>query len=234
MQRVQKLIAASGYCSRRNAEMLIKEKRVKVNNKIITVGDKASETDTITINNKQIKQQQKHYYVLNKPVGYVTTCYDPIMKNTIFTLTEVEDLIDQINARLYPVGRLDKNTGGIIILTNDGNFANRIMHPRHEVDKSYMVALHQPITKRDLQKLRMGVTIDGKKTYPAKARRFAPNVVQLTIHEGRNRIVRKMFKKINHKVVDLERISVGSVQLGELRYGHVREMTKKEIESFMK
>jgi 23S rRNA pseudouridine2605 synthase len=232
LHRVQKIIASSGHCSRRNAEELIERGKVKVNGKTITIGDKATYEDIIMVNNKRVKQQKKHYYVLNKPVGCVTTCYDPKMKNTIFALPNVIELKAEIKTRLYPVGRLDKNTSGVLILTNDGDFANIIMHPRYETDKTYMVGLFEPIIKREIQRIRLGVMVDKKKTWPAKAQRIAPNVLRLTIHEGRNRIVRKMFKAIGHRVVALERVAIGNVKLGDMKDGEVREMTKAEIESF--
>jgi 23S rRNA pseudouridine2605 synthase len=230
MQRVQKLISASGYCSRRKAEQLITAGKVKVNGKVITIGDQAKETDKITVYNKPIKQQgAKHYYLLNKPVGYVTTC--DRVANAIFELPALIKLRRETRARLYPVGRLDKNTSGLLILTNDGDFANHIMHPKFETKKSYMVMLSMPILKRDLHRIRLGVKVDDKKTWPALAQRLRPNMVRLTIHEGRNRIVRRMFKAINHKVVALERIAIGTIEMKKLGYGEIRKLTKAEVES---
>jgi 23S rRNA pseudouridine2605 synthase len=130
------------------------------------------------------------------------------MKNTIFALPEVKKIKQQSNTRLYPIGRLDKDTSGLLIITNDGDFANTIMHPRYEIEKSYIVTLHKPIIKRDLQKIREGVIVDKQKTWPAKAQRLQPTIVRLTIHEGRNRLVRRMFQALGYTVICLQRISM--------------------------
>ncbi len=226
--RVQKIIADAGYCSRRKAETLILQNKVKVNRRVVRLGDNADpEKDEITVFGKPLNKQKKLYLALNKPVGFVTTCFDPKMKNTIFTLPAVR----RIKERLYPVGRLDLDTSGLIILTNDGDFANIVMHPRYEIEKTYLVALQRPITKNNLNKIRLGVHVDGRLTWPAKVQRLGPNIVRVTIHEGRNRIIRKMFKAIGFHVIALERIAISSVTIGELRYGHVRELTREEKES---
>ncbi|PIN77777.1 pseudouridine synthase [Candidatus Woesearchaeota archaeon CG10_big_fil_rev_8_21_14_0_10_34_8] len=227
-QRVQKIISNAGFCSRRKAELLIDKGAVKVNNKLIKLGDKADpEKDTITVKGKKIKFEKKRYYLLNKPIGYVTTCYDPKMTNTIFALPAVK----MIKERVYPVGRLDKDTSGLLILTNDGDFANKIMHPKHEITKTYLVAVDNPLLKRTLHSIRQGIKIEGRMTWPAMVQKLTVNTCRITIHEGRNRIVRRVFDKLGYKVVALERIAIGNIQM-DIDYGEIREMKKEEVNSF--
>lgn len=221
MQRVQKLLSNYGYCSRRKAEELIKERRVKVNDKIISLGDKAEETDKIYVDNKSVKKINNIYLMFNKPVGCVTALTDSQYKT-------VMDFID-IKERVFPVGRLDYNTSGLLILTNDGDFANKIMHPRYETKKTYCLEIHKPITNAEIKFIESGVELEDGKSAPAKIKRISPVALEITIHEGKNRIVRRIFKHMGFKVLFLERISIANLKLGNLAPGKYRRLTDKEL-----
>ncbi len=223
LERVQKIIANSGYCARRKAEELIDQGRVQVNGKTVKIGDQASTSDMITIDGKPLHSEKKVYIALNKPFGYVTTTEDP-HETRIIT-----DLID-VPERIYPVGRLDKFTGGLIILTNDGDFANRIMHPRYEIEKTYYVKTDNPITPPVLMKLARGILIDDRMTSDAKVKQLSQTEIELTIHEGRNRIVRRMMESCGYMVKVLIRIQIGRLKLGNLKPGQYYQMTNEEKE----
>ena len=220
MQRVQKLLSNYGYCSRRKAEELIIAGKVKVNNKIITIGDKASEQDIISVDGKIVNKEKKVYLMLNKPVKCVTALNDP-NHTTVMKYIKVKE-------RVFPIGRLDFYTSGLLLLTNDGDFANNIMHPRYEIKKTYQVELDKPITKDSLIEIEKGIEIEDGKTSPTKAKKIKDNIVEITIHEGRNRIIRRMVKKLGYKVKYLERIKIGNLSLGNLGQGKYRELTKQE------
>tara|TARA_Y100000310_G_C20556922_1_gene751039 strand:+ start:440 stop:1120 length:681 start_codon:yes stop_codon:yes gene_type:complete len=219
MHRVQKLLSNYGYCSRRKAEKLIEEGRVKVNNKIISLGDKASDEDRITVDNKIVRQQKKVYLMFNKPTGCVTALRDEQYKT-------VMDYIN-IKERIFPIGRLDYNTTGLLLLTNDGDFANKIMHPSHEIKKTYLVEIQKPITNKLIKILESGVELDDGRTSPAKIKKLEPTILEITIHEGRNRIIRRMFKEFEFKVLSLERIRIGRLSLGGLKQGRYNVLTEK-------
>jgi len=227
-ERVQKIIAARGMCSRRKAEELIEQGRVKVNSKTIHLGDKASEKDIIAIDGKTVNRvEKKEYYALNKPASYLSSLSDPSGKRTITDLLRANN----IRSRLIPVGRLDYSTEGLLLITNDGEFANKVMHPRYEVEKTYKAELDKPLKGFDKAKLEGGVEILGRKTWPAKINvQKGGKIVQLTIHEGRNKIVRRMFKKIGYEVNYLERISIGHLILGTLKRGKMRRLNKSELD----
>lgn len=228
MQRVQKIIANAGFCSRRKAEELIEAGVVQVNGKTITIGDKADpEKDKVTVNGELIKAPKRRYIVFHKPRGYLTTLTDPRGRKTIFDLIKVKE-------RLIPVGRLDLNTSGLLLLTNDGDFANQIMHPRYEVEKTYQVLLERELTRPEIAKLEGGVTIEGHRTWPAKVQKHGKNTYHVTIHEGRNRIIRKMMRKIKHHVVELKRIAIEDLTLKGLDEGQFRDLTKKEKRNLLK
>ena len=222
-ERVQKIIANSGYCARRKAEELIEQGRVKVNDTVIRIGDKAETFDRITIDGKPIHSERKVYLMLNKPFGYVTTTEDPHEERIITKLIDVPQ-------RVYPVGRLDKFTGGLIILTNDGEFANRIMHPRYEIEKTYYVKTDKPISSEHIMALRQGIMIEEKMTTSAKVKKLSADEIELTIHEGRNRIVRKMMESMGFMVKVLIRIQIGRLKLGHLKPGQYHQMTQEERE----
>lgn len=229
MERLQKVIAASGIASRRHAEELIKQGRVKVNGETVTeLGSKVSGSDTVTVDGKMLRKEEKEYYILNKPRGVVTTSSDEKGRKTVI------DLIDT-DARIYPVGRLDYDTTGILILTNDGEFANYLMHPKNNIEKVYMAKVEGMIKGRDIHLLENGVEIDGIKTSKARAklRKFDKDTntsfVELTIHEGRNHQVKKMFEAIGFRVEKLKRERIAFLDLKGLKSGEYRKLNIKEI-----
>lgn len=230
MERLQKMIANSGYCSRRKAENLIREGSVKVNGVTITeMGFKAEYNDIIEVNGNVInKNEDKVYYLLNKPRGVITSASDDKNRKTVV------DLIDT-DKRIYPVGRLDYDTTGLIILTNDGTLTNLLIHPRNEIDKLYIAKIKGIPTKDEIQKLQTGVLVDNRKTARAKAKikkidkKNNCSVVQLVIHEGKNHQVKKMFEAIGHEVLKLKREKISFLDLSGLRSGEYRELTLKEV-----
>lgn len=229
--RLQKLISESGYCSRRKAEELIEKKRVKVNGRPVKVGDKADpRRDIISIDDEKLfidRKKQYSYIMLNKPRGYVTTMEDDMGRKCVTELlTGVED-------RVYPVGRLDRNSEGLLLFTNDGNFANDIMHPSKHITKTYRVTVRPDINDDQLVSLSEGVVIDGKKTMPATINVLTKEpgrvVMQVVIREGRNRQVRKMCEAVGLEVARLKRTSVGPLKLGMLKPGTWRDLTAEEL-----
>jgi len=221
LYRVQKLLSNYGYCSRRNAEELIKEGRVKVNDRVISIGDKASYEDKIYVDGKLVEKEKKVYLIFNKPAGCVTALKDERFKT-------VMDYI-KVKERVFPVGRLDYNTSGLLILTNDGDFANRVMHPRYEIKKTYFVKTDKAIKEKDLKGLEKGVELEDGVTSPAKVHKVSSNSAEIIIHEGKKRIVRRMFEKIGYKVAYLERIKIGGLELGSLKPGRYKFLSEKEI-----
>jgi len=232
-ERLQKIIAGSGICSRRKAEELILAGKVFVNgNKITELGIKASENDIIEIDSKVLKLASKKIYILlNKPIGYVTTASDEKGRATALDLVQGE-----IEERLFPVGRLDINTSGALILTNDGDFTNKITHPKNKIEKTYEVTLNREIAENEIKKLENGVIIavEGEqfKTSPCSITPINGKKLHLMIHEGKNRQIRKMFESIGLKVIELRRIKIGSILLGNLPIGRFRHLAKSEINSF--
>lgn len=228
--RVQKMIADCGYCSRRKAEELISEKRVKVNGRPVKLGDKVGFKDVIQIDGERLyipKKKNKIYLMLNKPRGYVTTVSDELDRKSVM------DLLEGVEERVYPVGRLDRNSEGLLLFTNDGEFANNIMHPSRHISKTYRVTVRPDINDDQLVKLSNGVEIDGKKTLPATINVLSkePNrvVMLVTIKEGRNRQIRKMCEAVGLEVARLRRISIGPLKLGMLKPGSYRELTADEL-----
>jgi 23S rRNA pseudouridine2605 synthase len=218
--RVQKLISNYGAMSRRNAEICIQQGRVKVNNKVIKIGDKATETDIISIDDTPINKESRVYYMFNKPIGCVTALSDKQFRTIMHYI--------HIKERVIPVGRLDHDTSGLLILTNDGDFANSIMHPRYEIKKTYRVEVDAGISDTDLREIEKGVKLEEGKTYPATTYRIASNVVEIIIHEGKRRIIRRMFKELGYNVLSLSRIKVGNLELGDLPEGEYRPLTEEE------
>jgi len=240
MERLQKLIAASGVCSRRKAEQLILAGKVFVNgNRITELGFKASENDKIEVDSKVVKLACKKVYILlNKPIGYVTTASDEHGRPTVLDLVKGE-----IDERLFPVGRLDINTSGALILTNDGDFANKLSHPKYKVDKVYEVVLNKEIEDKQIKALEKGVviasTIGAKqssdfKTSPCQIQPITNQKLYITLHEGKNRQVRKMFESIGLKVIELKRIKIGGILLGNLPLGRFRHLSPQEITTLYK
>ena len=232
MERLQKILSQAGVASRRASEQLMVEGRVTVNGTTVReLGTKANPAvDDIRVDGRRIKLPERHRYVLlNKPRGYVTTRSDPQKRPTV---------IDLIGAReyLYPVGRLDFDSEGLLLLTNDGDLAARLTHPRHGVDRVYEARVLGIPDAHDLQRLSRGFPIDGRRTAPAQvalvpSRRDSPHSpLRLTIHEGRNRQVRKMCEAIGHPVVELKRVSIGPIRDAKLKAGQWRELTQGEID----
>lgn len=228
--RIQKMIADSGFCSRRKAEELISKGRVKLNGHPVKLGDKCGFKDLITIDGERIYMPKKKnfiYIMMNKPRGYVTTVSDELDRRCVM------DLLDDVEERVYPVGRLDRNSEGLLLFTNDGEFANNIMHPSKHISKTYRVTVRPDINDDQLIQLSEGVEIDGKKTMPAtvivKEKQQGRVVLLITIKEGRNRQIRKMCEAVGLEVARLRRISVGPLKLGMLKPGTWRELTAEEL-----
>lgn len=230
--RLQKYIAMSGVASRRAAEELITNGRVKVNDiKITELGTKVEiGADIVRVDNEIVSPEVKKYYImLNKPVGYVSTVSDQFERPTVL------DLIgEEIKSRIFPVGRLDYDTSGLLLLTNDGDFTYKVTHPKFNMNKTYIATIKGGITPKGLAQLRAGVVIDdGFKTSPAEVEMLSCEkgytVIKITIHEGKNRQVRKMFEAVGCKVSELERVNIGIVELGNLPLGRWRHLTSHEI-----
>ena len=233
--RLQKYIADAGICSRRKAEELILKGEVSVNGAVVDVmGVNVSSEDEVTVSGKKIKPDNKKvYYMLNKPKGYVTTVKDQFGRPCVL------DLIDSdTDKRVYPAGRLDYNTEGLLLLTNDGDFVNSIVHPSNKIEKKYIAVINGKITEENIEKLKKGVIVDGKKTKSAKV--FLSEIfkdkciVEITITEGRNRQVRKMFEAVGHHVIDLKRVSIGNLELGNLKLGKIRKLNPGEVNALLK
>ena len=230
MERIQKVIANSGYCSRRKAEELIKEKKVYVNGVLVEeLGKLVGNKDKIEVDGNLIVREKKfEYYLLNKPRGVVSTTNDEYNRKTVV------DLIDT-KARIYPVGRLDYDTTGLILLTNDGELANKLMHPSSNIDKTYVAKVKGIVTGFDIKRLRNGVIIDGVKTSYAKVKlkevdkKKETSLVELTIHEGKNHQVKKMFEVLGYKVDKLTRIRYAIFDINDLKVGEYRRLSIKEV-----
>lgn len=231
--RLQKFMAECGVASRRKSEELIEMGKVKVNGHIAHIGDKINpKKDLVTVRGKKINKVDRMYYImLNKPRGYVTTVSDELGRKTVM------DLID-VKARIYPVGRLDKDSEGLLILTNDGSFANALTHPKHNYAKVYRVTVRPSLNDEILDKLRNGIEIDGRKTAPCDVNIVTEEegrvVLEFILREGRNRQIRKMCEAVNLEVARLKRISIGPVKLGMLQPGKSRELTDNEVRKLLR
>lgn len=230
--RLQKIIAESGFCSRRKAEEYIEKGKVKVNGHPVKIGDKATIKDSITVDGERIftpKKRSKLYIMLNKPRGYVTTMSDELDRKCI------TELLAGIEERVYPIGRLDRNSEGLIIFTNDGDFANDIMHPSRHISKTYRVTVRPKVNDEQLVQLSEGVVIDGRKTMPASVTVLTEEservVMQIVIREGRNRQIRKMCEAVGLEVARLRRTAIGPVKLGMLKPGTYRELSAEELQA---
>lgn len=224
MERLQKIIARAGVCSRREAEKLILNGRVTVDDKIITeLGTKVDSNQKICVDGKPIEIcAEKIYILLNKPRGYVSTAHDERGRPTVL------DLID-VSERVYPVGRLDLNSEGLILLTNDGELTNLLIHPRFEVAKTYRAKISGIITEEKLDLLRAGVELDDGLTAPSEIYLLDKDLVEITIHEGRNRQIRRMFAAIGCDVKRLRRIKFAGLKLDGLKVGKYRFLTAEEV-----
>ena len=231
MERLQKVIAESGYASRRKAEELIKAGKVYVNGiKITEMGYKVNGNDLIDINGKPLKKEDKEYYLLNKPRGVVTTTSDDKNRKTVTDIIET-------TKRIYPIGRLDYDTTGVLLLTNDGELTNILNHPSSEVTKVYLAKIEGIVEPFKVKKLEQGVVIDGKKTSKARVRikkidkKNNASYIELTIHEGRNHQVKKMFEAIGYNVIKLKREKYAFLDVKSLKPGEYRKLTTKEVKS---
>lgn len=229
MERLQKVIASSGYCSRRKAEELIVQGKVKVNNVVITeLGVKVSPTDTVTIDGKALTKEEYEYILLYKPRGYLTTTSDDKDRKTVMDLIET-------SKRLYPVGRLDYDTSGLLLLTNDGNLTNLLIHPRNNIDKMYVAKIEGILTPIEIKKLENGVVIDDYKTSKSRVKvkkidkKNNTSLVYITIHEGKNHQVKKMFEAVGHNVIKLKRETLAFLDLSGLKPGEYRYLSLKEV-----
>ncbi|HEW91364.1 MAG TPA: rRNA pseudouridine synthase [Thermotogaceae bacterium] len=235
--KLQKFLQMTAKVSRRKADQLISQGKVQVNGEIIKEYwyDIDPNKDTVTLEGKELsfKSVRLYYYLLNKPAGYITTMFDPQGRSTVWDLIK-----DKVKDRVYPVGRLDKDTEGLLILTNDGIFANRIMHPKYKIPKKYEAVVEGILTRKEILELRNGVILnDGYKTLPAKVKILeklgTKTRIEIEIREGKKRQIKNMFKALGHKVLYLKRLSIGPLTLkGIERVGKLREITKEELKKF--
>ena len=230
MMRLQKYLALCGVASRRRAEQMIQEGKVQVNGQTVReMGVQVDEEkDTVSVEGAVVRPEaEKHYLAYYKPIGEVTTVSDPEGRATVM------DKFRDYPVRLFPVGRLDYDSEGLLLLTNDGDMMNRLLHPSREVRKSYLIKASNDVTDEEIRTLRRGVMIDGKMTSPAEVRLIRKEafdtVLLVTIHEGRNRQVRKMVEAVGHQVVALRRVAFGPILLGDLPRGQWRHLTPQEI-----
>ncbi|MFD2445905.1 23S rRNA pseudouridine(2605) synthase RluB [Bacillus sp. CGMCC 1.16607] len=230
MERLQKVIAHAGVTSRRKAEEWIKEGRVKVNGKVVTeLGIKVTGNDRIEVNEIPIEREEPVYFLIYKPRGVISSVKDDKGRKV------VTDFFPFLEKRIYPVGRLDYDTSGLLLLTNDGEFANLLIHPRHAIDKTYVAKVKGIPSKELLRKLEKGIELEDGKTAPAKTKLLSADkkkqtsIVEITIHEGRNRQVRRMFAAIGHEVLKLKREKFAFLTLQGLSTGDIRELTPHEV-----
>ena len=230
--RIQKALSDCGYTSRRNAEELVRQGRIKINGRKAEIGAAVNPNrDVITVDGERVYtggKKERVYIALNKPRGYVTSLKDELGRKT------VDELVEEVGTRVYPVGRLDKNSEGLLIMTNDGAFANFMMHPKYKVEKVYRVTVKNSVNDDQVTELASGVVIDDRRTEPCEVvvleKSNERSVMQITLREGRNRQIRKMCESVGLTVSRLKRISVGPVRLGVLQPGEFRYLTAREIE----
>jgi pseudouridine synthase len=228
-ERLQKYLSAAGIASRRKAEEMILAGRVSVNGKVAKLGEKVSENDKVSVDGKEVESDvEKVYLMLHKPEGYITSTHDQ------FNRPDVMSLIPDSYPRVYPVGRLDYDTSGLLILTNDGALAQALTHPSHQAAKVYMARLRGTPSPEEIKAFCEGLEVEGARTAPASIAVVKPeqngvSSVKITIREGKNRQVRKMCEAIGHPVVFLKRVATGNIYLGELKRGEIRELTPAEV-----
>lgn len=230
MERLQKVIAQAGIASRRKAEQLILDGVVKVNGKVVTeLGTKVSPTDKVEVNGIPVEREEPVYYLFYKPRGVISSVKDDKGRKV------VTDFLHETDKRVYPVGRLDYDTSGILLLTNDGDFAHLMMHPKSEIEKVYIAKVKGIPARENLKKLAKGIELEDGLTAPAKVKVLSIDkkkktaIIEITIHEGRNRQVRRMFEKIGHPVMKLKREKYGFLTLNGLNAGEMRELTPHEV-----
>lgn len=229
MERLQKVLASAGVASRRKCEELISAGKVKVNGTTVTeLGFKVNpQIDQIEVDGAKIQLEKKVYYLLYKPVGYITSVGDPRQRKTVI------DLMEGVPERIYPVGRLDYDTSGLLLLTNDGDLAFQITHPSHQIEKEYEALVKGKISEESLEKLRKGIKLDDGWTAPARVRALGlkggNSLIQLIIHEGRNRQVRRMCEAVGHPVLQLKRTRIAFLTIGSLKPGKFRALSPDEV-----
>lgn len=233
MERLQKVIAQAGICSRRKAEEYIRDGKVKVNGEVVTeMGTKVSGNDLIEVNGQSLSRQDKVYYVINKPKGCLCTAHDEKGRKSVLDYAPKDK-------RIYPVGRLDWDTSGVLFLTNDGDFTNKIIHPRYHLPKRYVVNLQGNLTEEDVRRLRKGLVTDEEKYSPAKVRILERDITrdrtrfELTIYEGKNHQVKNMMKGLGHEVRRLHRIQVGCIDVEGMKPGEYRVLKPFEVKKLM-
>ena len=235
-ERIQKILSARGVCSRRKAEEYITRGLVKVNGAVATLGQKADpEKDEIAVDGKVLSERQEMlYFLMNKPKGIITSNTDPSARSSDKTPTVRTLLPAHLQGKIYPVGRLDKETSGLLLLTNDGVLAYRLTHPKFDHDKEYEVQVTHLVTDGQLHKLSHGMTISGEKTKPAKVERLGPSSFTITLTEGRNRQIRRMCQKVGSPVQELKRIRIMTLRDTALQPGKIRELTDAEKTNLLK
>ncbi len=221
--RLNRLLARAGVASRRAADDLIAAGRVTVNGRVAAVGTQVAEDDEVRVDGRALTAQAPVHLVLNKPAGVITTASDAGGRRTVLDLIDVPE-------RVFPVGRLDRDTTGLLIVTNDGELANRLMHPRHGVAKTYLAEVEGDPSAAALRRLAEGVELEDGPTAAAGVRRLAPSTIELVIHEGRNRQVRRMLEAVGHPVRSLHRSAYGGIELGDLPSGGWRRLSAGELE----
>jgi len=221
--RLAKFLAHGGVASRRRAEEIIGKGLVTVGGEVVTdPARNVGAEDDVRVNGEPVAAEAREVWAVNKPVGVVSTAREPGSRTPVVDLVETE-------ARLYPVGRLDADSSGLLLLTNDGELANRLTHPRYEVPKTYVAQLRKPISDRDLERLRKGIELEDGPTAPAQVKRRGDREVEIVLREGRNRQVRRMLEAVGNKVVALRRVGFGPLRLGGLKEGSSRRLTKGEV-----
>lgn len=231
--RLQKYMAENGIASRRKSEELIAAGKVRVNGKIAAIGDKVDpKHDKVTVSGKRVVKVKKNVYImLHKPRGFITTMHDEMDRKC------VAELIQDVPERVYPVGRLDRESEGLLLLTNDGEFANALTHPSRHVPKTYRVTVRPDVTKEQLAAFENGIEIDGRPTLPAEVRVLDKQegrvVLEVVIYEGRNRQIRKMCEALGLEVARLKRTKIGSLKLGMLKQGEYRYLSEDELHGLL-
>lgn len=229
--RLQKMLADCGIASRRKAEELIEQGRVRVNGKVAVIGEKVNpRLDRVTVNGRKVTvKQEKIYIMLHKPRGYVTTMSDEMDRKC------VAELVTEASARVFPVGRLDKDSEGLLLMTNDGDFANALTHPSKHVPKTYRVTVRGKVSEETIATLEAGIMLDGKKTLPADIHTHSigedRTTLEVVLYEGRNRQIRRMCEECSLEVLRLKRIAIGKIKLGGLKCGDWRPLNDEELRS---
>lgn len=234
-ERLQKVIAQSGLTSRRKAEQLIVDGKVKVNNKLVTkLGTRVSPTDEVSVNNIPLEKERKVYYLLYKPREYITAVSDDRGRKTVI------DLMPDVKERIYPVGRLDYQSSGILLLTNDGSFAHQLMHPKFEIAKRYIVKIEGVMSREKQAKLLEGVRdgtdmlkVSRYKVKQVERRNKGHMIIEVTLHEGKNRHIRRLFEALGHRVDKLKREKYSFLSIGNLQPGEYRPLTRREIHDLL-